>query len=113
VPRNPPLPRTTTKALHLGICDARPPARTISGSAACLRLQHCGNVAHAQGVLPQRPDKVLREAIEFYNTRDTSPERWIRRSKASCRIRYCHCRFSRHLDEQGPLDGRAAAARRR
>ncbi|HEY0340945.1 MAG TPA: cytochrome c peroxidase [Steroidobacteraceae bacterium] len=100
------------KHYDLGICDRldHPPARN---------QQFCGmfktptlrNVATRKVFFHNGQIKSLRAALEFYNTRDTSPERWYPQSKGAVqKFDDLPRQFRANLDKQGPLDGRAAGS---
>ena len=95
---------------HLRSRPDHPPAKS---------QQFCGmfktptlrNVATRKVFFHNGQIKSLREALEFYNTRDTSPERWYPQSKGVVqKFDDLPAQFRANLDKQGPLDGRAAGS---
>jgi cytochrome c peroxidase len=96
----------------LGICD-RPdhPPSTSKQFCGMFKTPTLRNVATRKVFFHNGQIKSLREAIEFYNTRDTSPERWYPQSKGVVQqFDDLPLQFRANLDKQGPLDGRAAGS---
>ncbi len=110
VPRNSSIAvNRNSKYYDLGICNR-------SDHAAAQSKRFCGmfktptlrNVATRQVFFHNGQIKSLREAIEFYNTRDTHPERWYPKVNGVVqKFDDLPPPYRGNLDKQGPLDGRA------
>jgi cytochrome c peroxidase len=113
VPRNSAIAANRDpKHYDLGICD-RPDHPPAAGQRFCgmFKTPTLRNVATRKVFFHNGQVKSLREAIEFYNTRDTSPERWYPRVKGVVqKFDDLPLPFRANLDKQGPLDGRAAGS---
>ena len=110
VPRNTAIPANKdSKYADLGLCS-RP------DHAGKANAQYCGefktptlrNVATRRVFFHNGKMKSLAEAIRFYNTRDTEPERWYPVVGGKVR-KYddLPARYRGNIDTQKPLDGRA------
>jgi cytochrome c peroxidase len=113
VPRNSAIAANRNpKHYDLGICD-RPDHPPAASQQFCglFKTPTLRNVATRKVFFHNGQIKSLREALEFYNTRDTSPERWYPRVKGVVqKFDDLPPRFRANLDKQGPLDGRAAGS---
>ncbi len=96
----------------LGICDR-------SDHPMPENAQYCGmfktptlrNVATRQVFFHNGQIKSLREAILFYNTRDTNPERWYPTVNGVVqKFDDLPLQYRENIDKQMPLDGRAAGS---
>jgi cytochrome c peroxidase len=110
VPRNSAIAANRNpKHYDLGICGRpdHPPAAS-QRFCAMFKTPTLRNVATRKAFFHNGRIKSLREALEFYNTRDTSPERWYPRVKGVVqKFDDLPPQFRANLDKQGPLDGRA------
>jgi cytochrome c peroxidase len=113
VPRNSAIAANhNPKHYDLGICDRsdHPPA-TNQRFCGMFKTPTLRNIATRKVFFHNGRIKSLREAIEFYNTRDTSPERWYPQVKGVVqKFDDLPLPFRANLDKQGPLDGRAAGS---
>lgn len=113
VPRNSAISANRNpKHYDLGICD-RPdhPAAASQRFCGMFKTPTLRNVATRKVFFHNGQIKSLREALEFYNTRDTSPERWYPQVKGVVqKFDDLPPQFRANLDKQGPLDGRAAGS---
>jgi len=94
----------------LGICD-RPDHSPAGSEKFCgmFKTPTLRNVATRKVFFHNGKFKSLREAIEFYNTRDTNPERWYPQVNGVVRkFDDLPAQYRANLDKQGPLDGRPA-----
>src|SRR5262249_5119551 len=81
VPRNMDIPANRDpKYYDLGICE-RPDHQPQTSSKYCgmFKTPTLRNVTTRKAFFHNGKFKTLREVIEFYNTRDTNPERWYPR----------------------------------
>lgn len=113
VPRNPDIPANKdAKYYDLGLCNR--PDHPLPGSQ-----QYCGmfktptlrNVATRQVFFHNGQIKSLRDAVRFYNTRDTSPELWYPTLNGVVqKFNDLPRRFQANIDRQAPLIGQAAGS---
>jgi cytochrome c peroxidase len=114
VPRNRDIPANEDpKHYDLGICGR--PDHPLPASA-----QYCGqfktptlrNVATRKAFFHNGAMKSLDEAIRFYNTRDTNPEKWYPVVGGVLqKFDDLPPQYRGNIDTQGPLDGRARASK--
>ncbi len=113
VPRNPGIAANrVAKYYDLGICS-RPDHPLPANERFCgmFKTPTLRNVATRKAFFHNGQIKSLREAIEFYNTRDTNPERWYPKVKGVvAKFDDLPERYRANLDKQGPLDGRKAGS---
>ena len=113
VPRNKDIPANrSSRHYDLGVCD-RPDHPPTSSQKFCgmFKTPTLRNVATRKVFFHNGQIKSLREAIEFYNTRDTSPERWYPRARGKVqKFDDLPAQYQVNLDKQGPLDGRPAGS---
>jgi len=113
VPRNPNIVANRNgKYYDLGICNRvdHPPAKN-GQFCGMFKTPTLRNVATRKVFFHNGAIKSLREAIEFYNTRDTNPERWYpRRNGKVQKFDDLPEPYRANLDKQGPLDGRKAGS---
>jgi len=109
VPRNMDIPANRDpKYYDLGICE-RPDHQPQTGNRYCgmFKTPTLRNVATRKAFFHNGKFKTLREVIEFYNTRDTSPERWYPQVHGKVqKFDDLPAEYRANLDTQGPLDGR-------
>jgi cytochrome c peroxidase len=114
VPRNPAIAANRdSKYYDLGICN-RPDHPLPASQHFCgmFKTPTLRNVATRKVFFHNGAIKSLREALEFYNTRDTNPERWYpQASSVVQKFNDLPPRYHANLDKQGPLDGRAAGSK--
>jgi cytochrome c peroxidase len=110
VPRNRSIPANRDpRHYDLGICDRAdhpvPASRRFCGMFKTPTLR---NVATRKAFFHNGEIRSLREALEFYNTRDTNPERWYPSAHGVVeKFNDLPPEYRANLDKQGPLDGRA------
>lgn len=109
VPRNAAIPANRDpKYFDLGICS-RPDHPAASNQRFCgmFKTPTLRNVATRQVFFHNGRIKSLKEAIRFYNTRDTNPERWYPSVHGVVRkFDDLPPRYRDNVDKQGPLDER-------
>jgi cytochrome c peroxidase len=78
VPRNTDIPATADAAyFDLGLCQSeRPELAARTDLCGAFKVPTLRNVARRQAFFHNGRFKTLREALQFYVTRDTNPERW-------------------------------------
>ena len=110
IPRNNAILRGRPQQFDLGLCG-RDDHRGKPDNA-----QYCGmfktptlrNVASRKVFFHNGQIRSLKEVVEFYNTRDTEPERWY--PKVNGKVKKFDdlpARYHANIDTQAPLDGRA------
>ncbi len=109
VPRNAAIPvNRNSSYADLGICS-RPdhPAAANRRFCGMFKTPTLRNVATRKVFFHNGQIKSLRDAIRFYNTRDTNPERWYPTVHGVVQ-KYddLPARYRDNLDQQLPLDGR-------
>jgi cytochrome c peroxidase len=114
VPRNTEIPANGNRDYYdLGLCGR--PDHPLPASA-----QYCGmfktptlrNVATRRSFFHNGRFKSLRDAIRFYNTRDTNPELWYPVVDGVVRkFDDLPPAYRPNIDDQAPLDGRARGSR--
>jgi cytochrome c peroxidase len=109
VPRNRSIPANKdSKNYDLGICG-RPDHPLPANEKYCgmFKTPTLRNVATRKVFYHNGQIKTLKEAIRFYNTRDTNPELWYPMVNGQVR-KYddLPAKYLGNLDKQGPLDGR-------
>jgi cytochrome c peroxidase len=113
VPRNPDIPANKDpRHYDLGLCD-RPDHALPDGHRYCgmFKTPTLRNVATRQVFFHNGRIKSLREAIRFYNTRDTSPELWYPTVRGVVRkFDDLPQQFQSNIDRQAPLIGQAAGS---
>jgi cytochrome c peroxidase len=110
VPRNRAIPANRDpKHYDLGICNrADHPVPASGHFCGMFKTPTLRNVATRKVFFHNGQIKSLREAIEFYNTRDTNPERWYPKVNGVVqKFNDLPPQYRANLDKQGPLDGRA------
>lgn len=109
VPRNMDIPANRDpKYYDLGICE-RPDHQPQTSGRYCglFKTPTLRNVATRKAFFHNGKFKSLREVIEFYNTRDTNPERWYPKAYGKVqKFDDLPPEYRANLDAQGPLDGR-------
>ena len=110
IPRNNAILRGRPQQFDLGLCG-RTDHRGKPDNA-----QYCGmfktptlrNVASRKAFFHNGQLKSLKEVVEFYNTRDTEPERWYPTVKGRVqKFDDLPAKYRANIDTQAPLDGRA------
>ena len=114
VPRNGEIAANRDRRYHdLGIC-ARADHSAARNPTFCgmFKTPTLRNVATRSVFFHNGKMKSLREVIEFYNTRDTEPERWypVVHGKVQ-KFDDLPARYRANVDAQVPLDGRAPGSR--
>jgi len=109
VPRNRAISANRNpKYYDLGICS-RPDHPTSANQQYCgmFKTPTLRNVATRKVFFHNGRIKSLKDAIRFYNTRDTNPELWYPSARGAVQ-KYddLPARFRSNLDKQMPLDGR-------
>jgi cytochrome c peroxidase len=114
VPRNAGIPANRERGYYdLGIC-ARSDHPLPANARFCgmFKTPTLRNVTTRKVFFHNGEIKSLREAIDFYNTRDTNPERWYPRAHGVVQeFDDLPPRYRANLDKQGPLDGRAPGSK--
>jgi cytochrome c peroxidase len=109
-PRNPSIPANRDpRHYDLGICS-RPDHPLPANRAYCgmFKTPTLRNVATRAVFFHNGQIKSLKEAIRFYNTRDTEPERWYPTVRGVAqKFDDLPPQFRGNVDKQAPLDGRA------
>jgi len=109
VPRNAAIPANRNHNHYdLGICS-RPdhPAPENRRFCGMFKTPTLRNVATRKVFFHNGQIKSLRAAIEFYNTRDTNPERWYPRAGGLVqKFDDLPPQYRANVDKQRPLDGR-------
>jgi cytochrome c peroxidase len=113
VPRNPNITANrNAKYYDLGICNRvdHPPGKSAD-FCGMFKTPTLRNVATRKVFFHNGAIKSLRESLEFYNTRDTNPERWYpKKSGKVQKFNDLPEAYRANLDKQGPLDGRKAGS---
>jgi cytochrome c peroxidase len=111
VPRNAAIPNNRNPNYYdLGICS-RPdhPPRTNQQFCGLFKTPTLRNIATRKVFFHNGQIKSLKEAIRFYNTRDTNPELWYPTVHGMVqKFDDLPPRYRINLDKQLPLDGREA-----
>ena len=113
IPRNNAILRGRPQQFDLGLCGRDDHRHTPDNAQYCgmFKTPTLRNVATRKVFFHNGQIKSLREAIEFYNTRDTSPERWYPTVRGVVqKFDDLPPQYRVNLDKQGPLDGRAAGS---
>jgi len=109
VPRNPNIPANRKPGYYdLGICS-RPDHATRAAERFCgmFKTPTLRNVATRHAFFHNGQIKTLHEAISFYNTRDTDPQRWYPTVHGVVtKFDDLPKRYRANIDTQMPLDGR-------
>jgi cytochrome c peroxidase len=110
VPRNPSIPANRDpRHYDLGVCG-RPDHPLPANGAYCgmFKTPTLRNVATRAVFFHNGQIKSLKEAIQFYNTRDTSPEHWYPTVRGVVqKFDDLPPQYRGNVDKQAPLDGRA------
>jgi len=109
VPRNSEIPANRDRNyFDLGICSRLDhPAAGNRRFCGMFKTPTLRNVATRKAFFHNGKIKTLREAIEFYNTRDTNPERWYPSAQGIVqKFDDLPPQYRANVDRQGPLDGR-------
>ncbi len=113
VPRNAAIPvNRDQRYFDLGICS-RPDHPVPENQQFCgmFKTPTLRNVATRKVFFHNGQIKSLKDAILFYNTRDTQPERWYPTVNGVVqKFNDLPHPYLANLDKQGPLDGRAAGS---
>ncbi len=109
VPRNNDIPANRNPNDHdLGLCD-RPDHPLPAGRPYCgmFKTPTLRNVATRKVFFHNGAIKSLKDAIRFYNTRDTNPELWYPAVNGIIQIlNDLPMQFRGNIDKQAPLNGR-------
>jgi cytochrome c peroxidase len=109
VPRNSSIPENRNPAyFDLGICNRADHPLPANGKfCGMFKTPTLRNVATRKVFFHNGQIKSLKEAIRFYNTRDTNPEEWYPAVNGKVQ-KYDDLprKYRDNLDKQGPLDGR-------
>jgi cytochrome c peroxidase len=113
VPRNPNIPANRDSRYYdLGICS-RPDHANRASDRLCgmFKTPTLRNVATRHAFFHNGRIKTLHDAISFYATRDTNPERWYPTVHGVV-LKYDDLpkRYRGNIDSQMPLDGRPAGS---
>jgi cytochrome c peroxidase len=109
VPRNSDIPDNRNRRYYdLGICNRSDhPLPANARFCGMFKTPTLRNVTTRKVFFHNGRIKSLREAIEFYNTRDTNPERWYPTVRGVVqKFDDLPASYRANLDKQGPLDGR-------
>jgi cytochrome c peroxidase len=110
VPRNAAIPLNRDSSyFDLGICSRQDhPPTANQRYCGMFKTPTLRNVATRKVFFHNGQIKSLKEAIRFYNTRDTNPERWYPTTHGAVQ-KYddLPSRYRDNVDKQVPLDGRA------
>lgn len=113
VPRNPAIPANADPAyFDLGLCG---PQRSdlIDRPALCglFRTPSLRNVAAKQAFFHNGSMHTLEQVLDFYNTRDTAPQRWYPQRGGAVQVfDDLPPAYRANLTQQAPLDGRPAGS---
>jgi cytochrome c peroxidase len=110
VPRNPDIPANRNPAyFDLGICSRTDhPLPQNARYCGLFKTPTLRNVATRRVFFHNGQLKSLRDAIRFYNTRDTNPDRWYPTVNGVVqKFDDLPPSYRRNVDRQVPLDGRA------
>ena len=110
VPRNATIPvNRDPRYFDLGLCSrADHPALTSTQYCGMFKTPTLRNVATRKVFFHNGQIKSLKDAIRFYNTRDTNPELWYPTEHGVVqKFNDLPARYRGNVDKQGPLDGRA------
>ena len=109
VPRNSSIPENrNARYFDLGICS-RPDHPVPANDKFCgmFKTPTLRNVATRKVFFHNGQIHSLKEAIRFYNTRDTNPELWYPTVRGEVQLfNDLPSKYRANLDKQGPLDGR-------
>ena len=106
------LVRGLPLSFDLGLCS-RPDHPMPANAAYCgmFKTPTLRNVATRQVFFHNGQVKSLADAIDFYATRDTNPERWYPSvNGVAQKFNDLPARYQGNIDRQMPLDGRAAGS---
>jgi cytochrome c peroxidase len=110
LPRNPEIPANADPAFFdLGVCGPlRTDFRDRDEYCGLFRTPSLRNVATRRTFFHNGVIHSLREAAEFYATRDTNPERWYPRGSDGSVRKFNDLppRYWKNLSEEPPFDGR-------
>jgi cytochrome c peroxidase len=113
VPRNPDIPANANPRYYdLGLC-ARPDHPPPGNARYCgmFKTPTLRNVATRQVFFHNGRIKSLRDAVRFYNTRDTNPELWYPTVRGVVRkFDDLPQRFQANIDRQAPLIGQPSGS---
>jgi cytochrome c peroxidase len=113
VPRNPEIPANADPTyFDMGICSrADHPLPASAQYCGMFKVPTLRNVAIRKVFFHNGKMKSLREALHFYNTRDTQPELWYPVVNGVLqKFDDLPAQFQVTIDTQVPLDGRAAGS---
>jgi cytochrome c peroxidase len=109
VPRNPSIPENRNpRYFDLGICARQDhPVSANEKFCGMFKTPTLRNVATRKVFFHNGQIKTLKDAIRFYNTRDTNPELWYPSVRGAVQ-KYddLPAAYRDNVDKQGPLDGR-------
>jgi cytochrome c peroxidase len=109
VPRNPDIPANRDRAyFDLGLCGrADHPLPASARYCGMFKTPSLRNAAARRVFFHNGQIKSLRDAIRFYNTRDTRPENWYPTVNGVVqKFDDLPFEYQQNLDRQAPLDGR-------
>jgi cytochrome c peroxidase len=113
VPRNPEIPLNKDPGHYdLGLCG-RPDHALSAGKQFCgmFKTPTLRNVATRKVFFHNGQIKSLRDAVRFYNTRDTNPELWYPTVRGVVqKFNDLPERFQANIDRQAPLIGQPAGS---
>jgi cytochrome c peroxidase len=113
VPRNPEIPANADPTyFDMGICSrADHPLPDSAPLCGMFKTPTLRNVAIRKVFFHNGKMKSLREVLDFYNTRDTNPERWYPVVGGVVqKFNDLPAQYQPNIDTQMPLDGRAAGS---
>lgn len=113
VPRNPDIPlNKDSRHYDLGLCGRSDHPLPASGPyCGMFKTPTLRNVATRKVFFHNGQIKSLRDAVRFYNTRDTNPELWYPTVRGVAqKFDDLPERFRANIDRQAPLVGQAAGA---
>ncbi|XHS78729.1 cytochrome-c peroxidase [Burkholderiaceae bacterium UC74_6] len=102
------------KGGDLGICDRKDHAGKAATPELCgmFKTPTLRNVATRKAFFHNGQIATLEEAVRFYATRDTQPERWYPTIKGKVqKFNDLPKKYHANIDRQMPLDGRAAGSK--
>ncbi|PZP35168.1 MAG: hypothetical protein DI603_04640 [Roseateles depolymerans] len=106
------VPQRPGAPLDLGICDRRDhPARATPELCGLFKTPTLRNVATRKAFFHNGVIATLEEAVRFYATRDSNPEKWYPTVKGRVqKFNSLPRKYQANIDTQLPMDGRRAGS---